>query len=151
MILYTLPITEQELLPPCEITLVYMKEGVFSELEKIRTPCTKETVSSPGHNCHSDKNLESPAVLPRETLTAMANPGDIPESTCHDANPQPSTSKSAMSAPDLQLTEKLCTKIATPSIDDVPSTETVIPENVTEGSELESHIAETHKQTPAGD
>ena len=42
-ILYTLPVTEQELLSQCEIILVYVKDGIYGELDRIRSPATKLT------------------------------------------------------------------------------------------------------------
>ena len=40
-LLYTVPVTEKELLSQCDVILVYMKEGVFGELERIRSPAPK--------------------------------------------------------------------------------------------------------------
>ena len=40
-LLYTVPVTEKELLSQCDVVLVYMKEGVFGELERIRSPAPK--------------------------------------------------------------------------------------------------------------
>ena len=40
-LLYTVPVTEKELLSQCNVILVYMKEGVFGELERIRSPAPK--------------------------------------------------------------------------------------------------------------
>ena len=37
-LLYNLPVTEQELVSQCEIVLVYVKDGIFGELDKIRSP-----------------------------------------------------------------------------------------------------------------
>ena len=42
-LLYTLPVTEQELLSQCEVVLVYVKDGVYGELDKIRSPAKKGT------------------------------------------------------------------------------------------------------------
>ena len=42
-ILYTLPVTEQELLSQCEVVLVYIKDGVYGELDRIRCPAKKGT------------------------------------------------------------------------------------------------------------
>ena len=46
MLLYTLPVTEQEFVSQCEIVLVYVKDGVYGELEKIRSPAMKATQST---------------------------------------------------------------------------------------------------------
>ena len=46
-ILYTLPITEQELILQCEIFLVYIKDSVYGELEKIRPPMMNTTQKEP--------------------------------------------------------------------------------------------------------
>ena len=40
-LLYTVPVTEKELLNQCDVVLVYIKEGVFGELEMIRSPAPK--------------------------------------------------------------------------------------------------------------
>ena len=42
-LLYTLPVTEQELLSQCEVVLVYVKDGVYGELDRIRSPAKKGT------------------------------------------------------------------------------------------------------------
>ena len=49
-LLYTLPITEQELVSQCEIILVYVKDGIFGELDKIRSPApmTVQTAATRG-------------------------------------------------------------------------------------------------------
>ena len=46
-ILYTLPVTEQELLSQCEVILVYIKDGIYGELESIRSPVTKAIKAVP--------------------------------------------------------------------------------------------------------
>ena len=60
-LLYTVPVTEKELLNQCDVVLVYIKEGVFGELEMIRSPAPKRdtgpkrqetTASTPGSDMH---------------------------------------------------------------------------------------------------
>ena len=41
-LLYTLPVTEQELLSQCEIILVYVKDGIYGELDRIRSPAKNQ-------------------------------------------------------------------------------------------------------------
>ena len=48
-LLYTLPVTEQDLLSQCEIILVYVKDGIYGEIEIIRGPAIK-SVQSTDHN-----------------------------------------------------------------------------------------------------
>ena len=40
-LLYTVLVTEKELLAQCDVVLVYMRDGVFGELEMIRSPAIK--------------------------------------------------------------------------------------------------------------
>ena len=40
-LLYTVPVTEKELLAQCDVVLVYMRGGVFGKLEMIRSPALK--------------------------------------------------------------------------------------------------------------
>ena len=40
-LLYSLPVTEQELRSQCEVVLVYVKDGVYGELDRIRSPAKK--------------------------------------------------------------------------------------------------------------
>ena len=51
-LLYTLPITEQELISQCEIVLVCIKDGIYGELEKIRGPAIK-SVRNTDHDIRS--------------------------------------------------------------------------------------------------
>ena len=48
-LLYTLLVTEQELLSQCEIVLVYVKDGIYGELNRIRSPTTKTTQAVTTH------------------------------------------------------------------------------------------------------
>ena len=45
-LLYSLPVTEQELLSQCEVVLVYVKDGVYGELDRIRSPAKKGSQSA---------------------------------------------------------------------------------------------------------
>ena len=74
-LLYTVPVTEKELLNQCNVVLVYMKEGVFGELEMIRSPAPKHdtgakqhetTASTPGFDMHQpqDSNTGQSNVNP---------------------------------------------------------------------------------------
>ena len=52
-LLYTVPVTEKELLAQCEVVLVYIRDGVFGELEPIRGPAQQShleatSVTTPG-------------------------------------------------------------------------------------------------------
>ena len=69
-LLYTLPITEQELVSQCEIVLVYVKDGIFGELDKIRSPAstTVETAATLGHlesasPLDADKRPNDPVLI----------------------------------------------------------------------------------------
>ena len=37
-LLYTVPVSEKELMAQCEVVLVYIRDGVFGELEIIQGP-----------------------------------------------------------------------------------------------------------------
>ena len=45
-LLYSLPVTEQELRSQCEVVLVYVKDGVYGELDRIRSPAKKGSQSA---------------------------------------------------------------------------------------------------------
>ena len=45
-LLYTLPVTEKELMTRCDIKLVYIWDGVFGELDAIRGPSTMHKMST---------------------------------------------------------------------------------------------------------
>ena len=44
--MYSLPVTEQELRSQCEVVLVYVKDGVYGELDRIRSPAKKGSQSA---------------------------------------------------------------------------------------------------------
>ena len=46
MLLYTIPITEKELMAQCDNVLVYIWDGVFGELETIRGPASMPKMST---------------------------------------------------------------------------------------------------------
>ena len=58
-LLYTMPVQEKEIMDNCEIVLVYMKPGVFGELQKIRPPTTTITQAETG------QPTEPPMVIPQ--------------------------------------------------------------------------------------
>ena len=49
-LLYTVPVTEKELLAQCEVVLVYIRDGVFGKLEPIRGPA--QQIPFRGHVCN---------------------------------------------------------------------------------------------------
>ena len=59
-LLYTLPVQERDLVDRCEIVLVYLKPGVFGELQKIRPPTA--TVTSPEKTEAPEDLLLSPVI-----------------------------------------------------------------------------------------
>ena len=85
-LLYTLPITEQELLSQCEIVLVYVKDGIYGELEQIRGPVTKSTqhadliAQSEHQNTEATSTLEA-SNQPYAVTTATAAPNTNPDIT----------------------------------------------------------------------
>ena len=58
-LLYTWPVQEKEIIDKCEIVLVYMKLGVFGELQKIRPPTT--TIIQ----VETDRPADLPIVIPQ--------------------------------------------------------------------------------------
>ena len=82
-LLYTLPIMEKELMMQCDIVLIYICDGVFGELESIRSPVSKSTmtVTSP----------QKPLVPPDPTKIANA-------STNEDTNPDKPNLKNVVTA-----------------------------------------------------
>ena len=112
-LLYTVPVTEKELLNQCDVVLVYIKEGVFGELEMIRSPAPKRdtgpkrqetTASTPGSDMHQppDSNTGqsnvnySVAGITRSTpdeklhgnnkLVITENPAEVPGNSTHQLN-----------------------------------------------------------------
>ena len=71
-LLYTVPVTEKELLSQCDVILVYMKEGVFGELERIRSPAPKHDAGVKQHEITATTS-ESDIHQPQATNTGQSN------------------------------------------------------------------------------
>ena len=67
-LLYTLPVQERDLVDWCEIVLVYLKPGVFSELHKIHPPTATITSS---HAMETPEALLSSSVIPQNAGPGM--------------------------------------------------------------------------------
>ena len=119
-LLYIVPVTEKELLTQCDVVLVYMNDGVFSELEMIRSPALKcdkgikqheTTASTPESDMHKsqDPNIGQPSANPpvvgitrstpkeelhgNDMLVTTGNPAEV---ICNNISAQqPSTSSSS--------------------------------------------------------
>ena len=76
-LLYTLPATEKELMTQCDIVLVYIRDGVFGELEPIRSPVSKITMAA----ATPQKPLASPEPTTAAKVGVVADPDpDEPDS-----------------------------------------------------------------------
>ena len=73
-LLYTLPITEKELMSQCDIVLVYIRDGVFSELETIRSLVSKSTM--PVTSLHKPLASPEPAKAAKCGTTAEPDPDE---------------------------------------------------------------------------
>ena len=131
-LLYTLPVTEQELVSQCEIVLVYVKDGIFGELDKIRSPAPTSAQMAAMHGkpepaspLDADKRLNEPTPT-NESETN--NPGITGSTSTERSNDRLEiiTTESAWS-PDEAVdvsTDPSCTLVA-----EKPKTDTVITEN----------------------
>ena len=91
-LLYTWPVQEKEIMDECEIVLVYMKPGVFGELQKIRPLTTTIT------QFETDRPADLPIVISQNaeeisqpSPKATASKPVITEGACGD-NPVPTGS-----------------------------------------------------------
>ena len=78
-LLYTLPVTEQELVSQCEIVLVYVKDGIYGKLDRIRSPAAKaaQAVATHGQS-EAASYLEADNRLNKSTpanVSGTTNPG----------------------------------------------------------------------------
>ena len=131
-LLYNLPVTEQELVSQCEIVLVYVKDGIFGELDKIRSPAptSAQTVAIQGQPeaaspLDADMRLDEP-IPTNEPETN--NPGITGSTSTERINDclEIVTTKS-VGSPDEVVdvsTDPSCTLAA-----EKPKTDTVITEN----------------------
>ena len=132
MLLYTLPVTKQELVSQCEIVLVYVKDGIYGELDKIRSPAPTPAQTVAIHRqpesaspLDADKRLNEP-IPTNESETN--NPGITGSTATERSNNRLEivTTESAGSpneAVDVS-TDPSCTLAA-----EKPKTDTVITEN----------------------
>ena len=91
-LLYTLPVTEQELLSQCEVVLVYVKDGIYGELDRIRSPAKKRThavttqvQSEVASSLETDNRSNEPTPA---KVSGLTNP-DITGSTCTETTNDP--------------------------------------------------------------
>ena len=68
--LYTLPVTEKELMTQCDIKLVYIWDSVFGELDAIRGPSTMHKMST----TPPQKPLAPPELPTLSTQDSIADP-----------------------------------------------------------------------------
>ena len=105
-LLYTLPVTEQELLSQCEVVLVYVKDGVYGELDRIRSPAKKRS----------------------QAATAQVQSGIVGSLETGNASYEPTPAKaSVLTNPD--ITGSTCTETMNDPIDTV-TTESAGPPQV---------------------
>ena len=64
-LLYTLPVQEKDLVDRCEIVLVYLKPGVFGELQKIQPPTATNTLP---HTSETPDASRSSFVIPQDVM-----------------------------------------------------------------------------------
>ena len=89
-LLYTLPVTEQELVSQCEIILVYVKDGIYGELNRIRSPATKaaQAVATHGQS-EAASSLDADNRLNKSTpanVSGTTNPGITGSTTTEITN-----------------------------------------------------------------
>ena len=89
-LLYTVPVTEKELMTQCDIVLVYIRDGVFGELEKIRAPAPKsQTDTDPPHRMvtpsktrmQKTQDLDAEPNTTEPTTSNLAHDDGITQST----------------------------------------------------------------------
>ena len=78
-LLYTLPVQEKDLVDRCEIVLVYLKPGVFGELQKIQPPTATNTLP---HTSETPDASRSSFVIPQNV---------VPGTYIQDAETDPKT------------------------------------------------------------
>ena len=111
-LLYTLPITEQELLSQCEIVLVYVKDGIYGELERIIGPATKLTQ-------HVDPSAQPEYSNTEAKSTLEVSNRPCAETTANAAlNTNPNITGSTL-AETVKNSEKIVTTESTVSLHDI--------------------------------
>ena len=131
-LLYTVPVTEKELLAQCDVVLVYMRDGVFGKLEMIRGPAHKHdtgvnpqetTAPTPESDMHESQDSNTgqtntkPATgitrstLEKETLgnymlVTTGNPAD-PEVLGKDIPAQQPSASSSLVSVDVVIPESV--------------------------------------------
>ena len=138
-LLYTLPVTEQELLSQCEIVLMYVKDRVYGKLDWIRGPVTKsaqaaDTRASPEADSSLEtvkiSNVASPANVSRKT-----NP-DITGSTNIEVTKDSEENVTTESAVNLQVAADDSTITKDPLVAESLKTGNVITENTGPGEDI---------------
>ena len=71
-LLYTVPVTEKELLAQCDVVLVYMRDGVFGKLEMIRGPAHKRDTGVNWHETMAP-TLESDRYKSQDSNATQSN------------------------------------------------------------------------------
>ena len=96
-LLYNLPVTEQELVSQCEIVLVYVKDGIFGELDKIRSPALTpaQTVAIQGQpeatsSLDADIRLDEPISInePEKTNLDITGSTSTENTNCESLKPE---------------------------------------------------------------
>ena len=143
-LLYTVPVTEKELLAKCDVVVVYIRDGVFGELEPIRGPAQQSHLEA--------TSVTTPETGMQKVQDLNANQTDIKMTTFNQSEPLHSSITRSTSETEPTMNDRLVIteNAANPEAGDndkptqqptasksLPTTDVVIPESV--GSEEGTH------------
>ena len=138
-LLYTLPVTEQELLSQCEIVLVYVKDRVYSELDQIRGPVTKSAqaadTNAPPEADSSHETVKISNVMTPANVSQKTNP-DITGSTNIEVMKDFEEIVTTESAGKIQVATDDSTIRKDPLVAESSKTGNVITENTRPGEDI---------------
>ena len=157
-LLYTIPVSEKELMAQCDVVLVYIQNGVFGELEAIRGPAPTPKMGKesppklptpPNASTHQTLDTHCEQKQTKQDLSDRFQPTGITQSTpVTDAqHDDTDVTPESANAPHTEDHEK--TRQQASNTTGATATPIVIPESVDESLQVETVACHDEADSPA--
>ena len=157
-LLYTVPVSEKELMAQCDVVLVYIRDGVFGELEPIRGPAASPKMGKesppklptpPKDSTHQTLDTNGEQKQIKQDLSDRLQPIGITQSTPvtdaqHDDTDVTPESANAPHTKDHEKTRQQASNTT-----GATATPVVIPESADESLQVETAAIRDEADSPA--
>ena len=156
-LLYTIPVSEKELMAQCDVVLVYIRDGVFGELEPIRGPAPTQKMGKesppklptpPKASTHQTLDTQGEQKQTKQDLNDRPQPAGITQSTLVKDAQQADTDVTPESANAPHTEDHEETRQQASNTTGVTATLGVIPESVDESLQVETVAGRDEADSP---